>query len=684
MYIRSLIYVFGLLFLTHTSLFSREAPPLAVRGVLDLRDYNFKSDGPVSLQGEFEFYWNQMLNPANEEDTGVVNYIQVPGSWYRLRKELPEIMRFGFATYRLLILLPNGVNSLSFKAENIFSASGFFLNGKAIDYLGFPGVNKFQTLVKYDNPLITGTFQGSEAELLIKVSNFNHRNSGIVGGIIMGLPDQMNTHRQKNLFRGHFLMGAFLIIGIYFLGLYMIRAEHYRLYFSMICILMALRVALIVEIPLLHTLNLNGLTNARLELLNIYFFAPFFTLMIQSIFPYDFPRWALKTIMWISAGFIVIVIVSPISLFSFTLPWFVIFFLLFSSLFLYVILLAWSRGRSHAIAFSIGLLVLFVGALNDLLGEIDMINSPYIVHYTMFIYLIIYAYIFADKSNQLQGEAEKLTRELSNVRNHLEELVEMRTTELQSVSNQLKQQKKKLEKTNRELVEAMHARNRLFSIIGHDVRAPIGYIRQALEMMVENREMPETERNELIQMMAISSESTYNLLDNLLVWGRSQTGKLKVNLSKFQLKGLIDESLELVNIGIREKRLKVEVFISQDHYLEADRDQLYVVIRNLLSNAIKFTPERGSVYISSKKQKGEVVISVRDTGIGIPEAVVSKLLESNDHISTNGTKGERGSGLGLRICSEIVQSNEGWIKIESEPGIGTTIFMGIRAARKPD
>jgi len=100
--------------------------------------------------------------------------------------------------------------------------------------------------------------------------------------------------------------------------------------------------------------------------------------------------------------------------------------------------------------------------------------------------------------------------------------------------------------------------------------------------------------------MAISSESTYNLLDNLLVWGRSQTGRLKANSVRFQLKGLIDESLELVYIGIQEKQLKVEVFISQDHYWEGDRDQLYVVIRNLLSNALKVTPEKGSIYISSK------------------------------------------------------------------------------------
>ncbi len=259
--------------------------------------------------------------------------------------------------------------------------------------------------------------------------------------------------------------------------------------------------------------------------------------------------------------------------------------------------------------------------------------------------------------------------------------MEVRTSELQLVSSQLKSQKKKLEKSNKELVEAMNARNRLFSIIGHDVRAPIGYIRQALEMMIENRNMPEEEQNELLQMMAISSESTYNLLDNLLVWGRSQTGRLKANLTRFQLKELIDESLELVTIGIREKGLKVEVFISEEHFLMADRDQLYVVIRNLLSNAIKFTPEKGSVYISSKNENGEVVTSIRDTGIGIPESMLSKLLDSNDHYSTNGTKGERGSGLGLNICNEIIQTNKGWMRIESEPGIGTTILIGISAAK---
>jgi len=675
-------YLFALALSTLSSLHAQQLP-MAVKGRIDLSNYNFKADGPVELRGEYEFYWNQMLNPAIEGDTGEMIYSTVPSSWYELRNDYPEIERYGFATYRLMLRLPEKVDEITFGIEDVYSASGYFLNGTAIDYLGFPGVNKYQTVIKYSRPLVTGSATSREIELLIRVANFDNRLSGIVGGITVGLPEQMQEQRQKELFRGHFLMGAFLIIGIYFLGLFLIRSEQYRLYFSVICLLMAVRVVMILDLPILSNINFNGLTTARLDYLNIYFFAPFFAAMIRSLFPIEFPKQIYRAILWISVVFITVVVVSPISLFSFSLPWFFGFFIAESMVFLYVILLAWIRGRRHAPAFTLGLLILFVGTLNDMLNEIEAIDTAYIVQYTMFIYLLVYAYIFADKSNNLQKKTEKLAQEVSQVRNNLEDLVEERTTELHSMSKQLERQKKKLESTNRDLVEAMNARNRLFAIIGHDVRAPIGYTRQALDMLIENPDISEDERNELLKMMASSSEVTYNLLDNLLVWGRTQTGKLKSNPVKFKLKELIDESLELVNIGLKEKSLKVEVYVSEEHYLDADRDQLYIVIRNLLNNAMKFTPEKGRIYVSSKKQKGEVVISVRDTGIGIPDAMIQKLLDAKSHVSTDGTRGEKGSGLGLKICHEIVQTNSGWIKIESESGTGTTIFIGIKAGRKP-
>ena len=679
MRIQTVTYLFVLAICTLSNLHAQQMP-LVEKGVLDLREYDFNTNGPVEVKGEYEFYWNQMLNPAIKGDSGEMIYTEVPGTWTLLSKEHPEVTRYGFATYRLVILMPERIDELAFRITDVFSASGYFLNGKAIDYLGFPGVNKYQTVIRYSRPMMIGTVNSEEVELLIRVSNFDNRLSGIVGGLTLGKVDQMQELRLKELLRGHFLIGAFLIIGIYFLGLYLIRTEHYRLYFSLLCFLMALRVVMIDEIPVIDTLNLNGLTAARLDYLNIYFFAPFFVLMIRSIFPIEFPQLIYRISIWVSTVFIVMVVVSPISLFSHSFPYFFAFFILLSLVFLYVIVLAWIRGRSHAPAYTLGLLILFIGALNDMLNEIEVIETLYVVHYTMFIYLLVYAYIFADKSNYLQKKSQKLAEEVSQVKNHLEDLVEERTTELQSMSTELERQKKKLESTNRNLVEAINARNRLFAIIGHDVRAPIGYNLQALEMIIDNPDLDEKERNELLKMMASSSEVTYNLLDNLLVWGRSQTGKLKATPVRVKLKDLIDESLELINIGLKEKHLKVEVYVSEAHYVEADRDQLYIVIRNLVSNAMKFTPEKGSIYISSKKVDGEVVISIRDTGIGIPDAIVNKLLDSESHVSTNGTRGEKGSGLGLKICQEIVQTNNGWMRIESSSGDGTTITFGIKTS----
>ncbi len=680
MRIQNVTYLFVFTLCALSSLQAQQEP-LVEKGVLDLRGYDFNAFGPVELKGEYEFYWSQMLNPAVEEDSGEMIYAKVPGTWTHLRKEHPEVTRYGFATYRLRILLPDRVDELAFRIKDVYSASGYFLNGKVVDYLGFPGVNKYQTVVRYSRPLVIGTVNDKEVELLIRVSNFENRVSGIVGGLTVGKVSQMQEARQKELFRGHFLIGAFLIIGIYFLGLYLIRTEHYRLYFSLLCFLMALRVMMIVELPVIETLNLNGLTMARLDYLNIYFFAPFFILMIRSIFPIEFPQLIYRISLWVSSVFIAIVVVSPISLFSFTFPVFFGFFLVVSIIFLYVIILAWRRGRSHAPAYTLGLLVLFFGTLNDMLNEIDVIETTLVVHYTMFVYLLVYAYIFADKSNYLQKKAQKLTEEVSLVKNNLEDLVEERTTELQAVSTELERQKLILESTNRDLVEAMNARNRLFAIIGHDVRAPIGYNLQALEMLIDNPDIDAKDRDELLKMMANSSEVTYNLLDNLLVWGRSQTGKLKATLVRIKVKDLIDESLELINVGLKEKKLKVEVYVSEEHFVEADRDQLYIVIRNLVSNAMKFTPEKGSIYISSKKWNGEVVISIRDTGIGIPDANLKKLFDSKSYVSTDGTRGEKGSGLGLQICQEIVQTNNGWMRVESSSGEGTTITFGIKAAK---
>ena len=174
MRIQTVTYLFVLAVCTLSSLYAQEEP-LVEKGVLDLREYDFLNNGPVEVRGEYEFYWNQMISPALEGDSGEMIYTEVPGSWTKLRKEYPEVTRFGFATYRLLILLPEKVDELAFSVEDVYSASGYFLNGKAIDYLGFPGVNKYQTVIRYSRPLMIGTVNDQELELFILLSKFETR-----------------------------------------------------------------------------------------------------------------------------------------------------------------------------------------------------------------------------------------------------------------------------------------------------------------------------------------------------------------------------------------------------------------------------------------------------------------------------------------------------------------------------
>ena len=167
MRIQTVTYLFATIFFSFPDLQAQQVPE-AVKGVIDLTGYDFNSQGPVELRGEFEFYWNQMLNPAEEKISGEMIYMNVPGSWLTQKDEYPQLTRYGFATYKLKILLPAGMNDIALHVEDVYSASGYFLNGKAIDYLGFPGVNKFQTVTRYSRPVMTGTVKSQEVERAIQ------------------------------------------------------------------------------------------------------------------------------------------------------------------------------------------------------------------------------------------------------------------------------------------------------------------------------------------------------------------------------------------------------------------------------------------------------------------------------------------------------------------------------------
>jgi two-component system, sensor histidine kinase and response regulator len=248
---------------------------------------------------------------------------------------------------------------------------------------------------------------------------------------------------------------------------------------------------------------------------------------------------------------------------------------------------------------------------------------------------------------------------------------------------ELKQTRDELEKTTEHLSRLNSMKNKIFSVIGHDLRSPLGSVKMTLEFL--SREISGScpkEYRSTISLMIKTTDEVFNLLENLLGWGKAQTGNLSVNFEDIDLNNLTDSvySLNKANLGFKNIHFTKEIPGGTSVF--ADLNTLKMVFRNLLSNAIKFTPEGGSIKIYARRVKGTVNIAFKDTGVGIPEENLSGLFNPGVHISTYGTNKESGSGLGLKLCYDFIKLNNGDITVESEVGKGTTFIVTLPAGKE--
>jgi two-component system sensor histidine kinase/response regulator len=240
--------------------------------------------------------------------------------------------------------------------------------------------------------------------------------------------------------------------------------------------------------------------------------------------------------------------------------------------------------------------------------------------------------------------------------------------------------KRMIEKQKEELQKTVEARDKLYSLIAHDLRSPVGSLRMvmnALSMSVD-RDRLEEDMYEILMMGNRLAEDTFVLLDNLLKWTKSQTGRLKtVFQDNVEVFSLIKGELEVAEVVAELKQINISLEGKTDARARIDQDMIKTVLRNLVNNAIKFS-ERGSEVKVVVKDDGErILISVIDSGTGIKHEDLNKLFKTNIHISSYGTEKEEGSGLGLLLCKEFISRNNGTIWFDSEEGKGSTFSFDI-------
>lgn len=222
-------------------------------------------------------------------------------------------------------------------------------------------------------------------------------------------------------------------------------------------------------------------------------------------------------------------------------------------------------------------------------------------------------------------------------------------------------------------------RDKLYSVIAHDLRSPMGSIKMVLNMLILNlpSEKIGAEMYELLTMANQTTEDVFSLLDNLLKWTKSQIGKLNVVYQDVDLVEVTDGVIEIFSMVASLKKIRIREMKPEKMMVNADIDMLKTVVRNLLSNAIKFSKENSEVLVKMEEVDGMAVVSVQDYGCGISEEGQKKLLHTDTHFSTFGTNNEEGSGLGLLLCKDFVVKNGGKLWFTSKEGEGSIFSFSI-------
>lgn len=292
---------------------------------------------------------------------------------------------------------------------------------------------------------------------------------------------------------------------------------------------------------------------------------------------------------------------------------------------------------------------------------------------------IIYITAYADKNTL---ERAKLTKPYAYILKPFEERELSIAIEIALYKHETE---RKLEDANKQLKKTNQVKDKLFSIIAHDLKSPFSGLLGVSQALKDN--YSNTSPEELLKSATIIHNTvnhTYNLLENLLTWSRIQIDKLPFDPKKYKIKPIVQDVLMLARYsGADKKNIKVEMEIKPEELeVYIDKDMVQTVYRNLVSNAVKYTESGKKITIGSiyHEHHDKVLCFVKDEGIGISENTKKKIFKVENHFSTKGLEGERGTGLGLVLCQEFVEKNGGEIWVESSEGKGSIFYFTLNKA----
>lgn len=649
--LRWLFFLLGLAILIGSPCGSSPGVPeyKAQRGFLDLSQHDFARQGVVTLGGEWLFFDKELREKLPASDTDRAAVVTAPQTW---RGE-------GFGTYALRLKLPEGSENYKLHMEAQLSAYDVFVSGVKRAQSGRPGISLSET-EPATAPLSAMIGQQTEPEILIRVANFHHRKGGLFKKIQLGTESAIDRFVERKRALDLILAGVLVMASAYFFIVFLYRPENQaELFFSIACLAVLGRVFTTGEKTLLLIWSQTPFALYTLvEYLSYFWGAPLTLGFFTSLYPEILHRWVLRTFYLIAALFSLVVIVTPLRIYSHTAYLYMPVMAAAIIVVIAFLILAYWRKKPNATLLLAGFLALALTLVNDMLNTLEILRTGYIVQYGFMAIVVCFAAVLAARFAKALTDTERAERELRLANETLEERVRTRTHELEVAKNWAE--------------DANRQKDNLLAVVSHDLRSPLAGILNVLQALKAGNASAAMQQ-ELLSASEKNAERMLKILESILAVRKMQLAPAAAAEGIFPaaiVRTLFDE----LSPEAEKRKIRLLSELPAQWKVRAKPELLQHVLLNLLDNAMKFTPAGGTVVVY-RPEREEPAITVKDEGAGLDASRIEAILRGERMQPLRGPSGEKGSGLGLSLCREMLLREGGRLEIASEPGKGSAFTI---------
>ncbi len=650
--------------------------PKAINGYLDLTEWDFSNKNLIFLDGEWEFYYGETENYTEDKK----DFIRVPSSWHNTKTIKKKIIydRNGFATYKLKVKLNPNHDELILQVKKIFTSYKLFINDELFSEAG-----KFSKDEKSSKPWLDNVHSKVIAknvnvlEIVIQVSNYHHRRSGLVNSLALSSVDHIFNSELNHIAKDVFLAGGTFLLFIINIGLFFLRRKEFHyLYFSLVCLLIGSQTILTGEMFFLKIFpNLSWEFLIKSDYLSTYNAMAFYLLFLNSLFPIEFNKYFKWFFNFIFFGFSIIVFLTSSSFYTLLNPIMEMFIILAFIYLLFSLIYATFNKSKGSLPLLASTIITFIAALNDIFFDVSFFHSTLLTPYSLYFVFASQSFILSFRYADAYDQNEKFRFDLENSKIDLEKKISDRTKDLYLKNYELSVAKLEAEKSNQ-------IKSNFLANISHEIRTPLNGVIGITSLLKDSQ--LNSEQKNYLDVISNCGETIISIINDILDLSKIESGNFKFENREFNLIQLVENSINLFEAKAKEKNLVVKINfpkeLKEKNFL-GDSLRITQILNNLLSNAIKFSIKNGfiSFNVNFEEEKNQIRLKfeIHDTGIGISENKLEEIFEPFKQSDVSISRKFGGTGLGLSICKKLILMMGGSIYVKSKLGEGSSFYFNF-------